>query len=270
MPTRPSIKSIATTAILAILLSLAGCDRGRESQSDSPENRPPIGKLKSKRETFERQASGCTEKEECASVSITREVFEQRPALNRVVLQQMIHQLQGNGEDQTSANSLEELADNFLAEAAKGHGESSARWQLTGEAKRFARRDDLLTVEINSYIYTGGAHGMPAIRWLNWDLAADEEVPLDQVIREGQENDFWGEARGAHRRWLDEQPGTNREFRETWPFRRSNNFRFDDQGLVLLYNVYALGPYVLGPVELTIPWKDLRGIVHEQYLPEEQ
>ncbi|MGL6162674.1 DUF3298 domain-containing protein [Microbulbifer sp.] len=269
MPTIFPVKSAATIAILGILLSLAGCDREREPQSASPEDRPPVGKLKSKRETFERQASGCPE-EECASVSITREVFEQRPALNRAVLQQLIRQLQGNGEDQTSANSLEEVADIFLAEAAQGHVGSSARWQLTGEAKRLARRDDLLTVEINSYLYTGGAHGMPATHWLNWDLAADEEVPLSETIRKGQEKDFWGEARAAHRRWLDTQPGTDREFRETWPFRRSNDFRFDDQGLVLLYNVYALGPYVLGPVELTIPWKDLRGIVHEQYLPEKQ
>lgn len=270
MPTRPSIKFIAPTAVLAALLSLAGCDRERESQSDSPEQRPSIGKLKSERETFERRASGCTEEEECASVSVTREVFEQRPALNRAVLQRMIRQLQGNGEDQTSASNLEEVADSFLAEAARGHGGSSARWQLTGEAKRLARRGDLLTVEIDSYLYTGGAHGMPTTHWLNWDLASDQEVPLAQVIREGQERDFWEEAQATHRRWLDKQPETNREFRQTWPFRRSDDFRFDDKGLILLYNVYALGPYVLGPVELTIPWKDLRGIVHEQYLPEKQ
>lgn len=267
MPTGKNIRSIAVTvALLATLLSLAGCD-GREERKPA-ESQIPIGKLESRLETFEQRASDCAAGQDCATVSIRREVFEQRPALNKTVLRLLIRQLQGNGEDQTSATSLEEVADNFLAEAAQVEAVSSAPWELSGEARRLSRRGNLLTVEINSYLYTGGAHGMPSVHWLNWDLASAEAVSLARVIRDGEEKAFWKEAEAVHRRWLDEQPGANREYRQMWPFQRSEDFRLDDEGLVLLYDVYVLGPYVLGPVQLTIPWEGLRGILREQYLPE--
>jgi len=268
MPTgKTAATAIAATAALTALLSLAGCDGARDREPDATDSRAPIGKLESKLETFERRASGCAAGQDCAAVSVSREVFEQRPALNRTVRRLLIRQLQGNGEDQTSATSLEEVADNFLAEAAQAEGVSSAPWQLTGEARRLSRRGNLLTVEINSYLYTGGAHGMPSVHWLNWDLATGEAVSLDQIIQGGREREFWREARAAHQRWLDDQPGANREFRKMWPFRRSEDFRLGDEGLVLLYGVYVLGPYVLGPVQLTIPWEELRDLVREQYLP---
>ncbi len=266
MPTgKTSTRSVATIAVLTALLFLAGCDGGRER--DSADRQAPIDKLESRQESFERRASGCAAGQDCATVSVRREVFERRPALNKTVLRQLIRQLQGNGEDQTSATSLEEVADNFLAEAAQVEGVGSAPWQLTGEARHLSRHDNLLTIEINSYLYTGGAHGMPSVHWLNWDLATDERVSLGQVIRNGKRKQFWKEAKAAHQRWLDEQPGANREFRQMWPFRRSEDFRLGDEGLVLQYDVYVLGPYVLGPVQLTIPWEDLRGLVREQYLP---
>ncbi|MFC6634215.1 DUF3298 and DUF4163 domain-containing protein [Microbulbifer taiwanensis] len=262
-PGRIFSKSIVPALFLGALVSLSGCGGEREAAR----NDATIGKLDSRLETLERRASNCAAGRDCASVSISREVFEQRPALNKAVLRLLVRQLQGNGEDQTSASSLEEIADIFLAEAAQMEEISSAVWQLTGEARRLSRRGKLLTVEINSYRYTGGAHGMPSVHWLNWNLSSAEQVSLEQVIGDGKEKRFWKEAQAAHRRWQDKQPGSNRDFRQMWPFQRSEDFRLDDEGLVLLYNVYTLGPYVLGPVQLTIPWKDLRDVVREQYQP---
>jgi hypothetical protein len=255
-----TIAALCATAALAALLMLAGCDKRPDEQA------PPA--LQSQREKLERRAAGCGDNEDCASVAITLEIFEQRPKLNSAIRQQLIRQLRGNGETEPHADSLEALAEAFLKDAAQMPGSAAHHAQLTGDAKRSAQRGHLLTVAINSYAYTGGAHGMPATHWLNWDLAADQHLPLAQVIQPGQEAAFWARAEDAHQRWLSEEPAVDETFREIWPFQRSDDFRFDDDGMVLLYNPYALGPYAIGSVQLTLPWEDLRGVVREAYLPE--
>lgn len=264
----PNRYTAALIAALIALLALHGCDRSESPQTDTAGAAPAIGKLKSERQTFERRAKNCSENDECSSVSVTREVFEQQPALNEAILHQLLAQLQGDEQVQETTGSLEEIADAFLAEAASVEQISSARWQLSGDAERLARRGDLLTVQIRVYRYTGGAHGIPSVEWFNWDLATGERVTLPQAIREGMEQQFWELAESAHQRWLDEQTGIDAEYREIWPFQRSEDFRFDEDGMVLLYGVYALGPYALGPVQLTIPWQELRGVLREKYLPQ--
>ena len=106
---------------------------------------------------------------------------------------------------------------------------------------------------------------MPVSHWLNWDLAADTEVKLADVIRPGQDEAFWKKAEAAHQLWLDAQ-NADEDFRQNWPFDRTEDFRLSDKGLVLLYGVYTLGPYSMGQVELTIPNENLAGTLREAYL----
>lgn len=254
-------------AVLAALLILQGCERERPRQVESTVSTPVSGTLKSQHETFERHGSNCPDRDECSSVSVTREVFEQQPALNEAIREQLLARLQGNEQDQETSDSLDEIADQFLTEAAEVERISSAHWQLSGAAERVARRGDVLTVEIKTYRYTGGAHGIPSVEWLNWDLATGERVSLQQVIRTGKQGDFWELAEAAHQRWLDQQSGIDTQYREAWPFQRSEDFRFNDDGIVLRYGVYELGPYAIGPVQLTIPWQDLRDVIRDRYLP---
>ncbi|WP_160151506.1 DUF3298 and DUF4163 domain-containing protein [Microbulbifer sp. ALW1] len=242
---------------ITVVLCLVACDNQQSVEA---------GPLKSEIVTLEERAPDCTQPEECASVSITREVFVQRSELNDAARKQLLTQLQGFGEagkENTSA-SLEQVAEDFLAEAAQVADISSAHWQLSGAVKSLARRGDLLTLEISSYLFTGGAHGMPATQWMNWDLAQNAPVTLADVIKPGKEGDFWKQAEAAHQQWQDEQ-SVDEEFRENWPFARTDDFRMTDNGLHLLYGVYTLGPYSMGQVELTLPQEKLTEILREPY-----
>lgn len=249
----------AIVTVLWALLPLTACDR-REPALSVP--------LTSEVETQEWRAPDCESEERCTSVEFKREVFADRPALNDAVRSQMLKQLQGNGEaPETAASSLDEVAQAFIDDAAEASDISSAGWQLTGDAKKLAQQGNLLTVAVSSYIYSGGAHGMPVTRWLNWDLAEDKPVALSDVIEPGAEEKFWALAQAAHGQWQDTQ-NMDGDFRQNWPFVRSDDFRLTDAGLVLLYGVYTLGPYSMGEVELTIPREQLAGVVREVYLPE--
>ncbi|MFD1217129.1 DUF3298 and DUF4163 domain-containing protein [Microbulbifer celer] len=254
---RHCVARLASGMAFLGLLTLNGCDRPGAS-SEAP--------LSSEIEAREWRAPNCVAKDKCSTVSIKREVFADRPALNGAVEQQLREQLQGNGESAAagSDDSIEQVAKAFIAEAGKVAGMSSAPWELIGEAKSLGRRGNLLTVAINSYLYSGGAHGMPVTHWLNWDLAKASQVVLADLIKPGADQKFWSLAQQQHEKWLDAQ-NADADFRENWPFARTDDFRLTDNGLVLLYGVYTLGPYAMGDVELTLPREKLADVLHEHY-----
>ena len=255
------IRGGALALVSALLLGLVGC--GKEPGGKEPGGAPEV--LTSKVETLEMQAPGCPSPDECTSVSIRREVFADHPALNDAIYEQLLKQLQGNGEsDKAPLDSLDKVAQKFIDDAAAVSEVSAAQWQLNGDAKKLARRGDVLTIVINSYLFTGGAHGMPMNRWLNWDLAEEKSLSLDDVIASGNEEEFWTLAEEAHKQWLDSQT-VDSEFRQNWPFARTEDFRLTDKGMVLLYGVYTLGPYSMGEVELTLPQEELAHLLRAPY-----
>ncbi|WP_250460924.1 DUF3298 and DUF4163 domain-containing protein [Microbulbifer litoralis] len=244
--------------MLTAVLFTSGC--GSRSDSAAPQT------LKPRQESFERQAAGCDKEDECATVSVTYQLFENRPALNDAIRRQLIQQMQGVGESGSDADSIAAAAEAFLKQARELPDDTGNRWMVQANGKLLGRSGNLVAVEISSYAYTGGAHGMPATSWLNWDLDADAPVTLEQLIQPGQEDAFWELARRAHQRWLREQTDIDEEFRQLWPFAKTGDFRLDDTGLTLLYGVYTLGPYAMGQVELKIPREQLDGVIRQQYL----
>jgi len=247
----------AALAISVIFASgLVGC--GKE------ERQKPTA-LVSKVETLQVLAPDCASADECASVTIRREVFADRAALNDAIYAQLLKQLQGNGESSdTPLDSLDKVAQKFIDDAGEVAEISAARWELNGEAKQLTRRGDLLTIVVSSYLYTGGAHGMPASRWLNWDLAQEQQLALGDVLAPGKEQAFWKVAEEAHKQWLASQ-NVDSEYRKNWPFARTDDFRLTDRGVELLYGVYTLGPYSMGEVTLTVPRDQLAQLLREEY-----
>lgn len=263
--TSPTLSSLSGVVALSALLLVTGCDN-RDTGADDKTQAPAV--LQSQQETLERQAPGCGENEDCASVSIAYELFENQPGLNDAIREQLIEQLQGFSDGDSAADSIAAAADNFLKGAAElPEGASSARWQLQGDSKLLAQHGNLATIEISSYAYTGGAHGIQATHWLNWDLETNKPVALEQIIKPGRETVFWDLARTAHERWLSEQSNIDDDFHQIWPFQKTSDFRFDDKGLILLYGVYTLGPYAMGETQLALPREQLRGVVLDKYLP---
>jgi hypothetical protein len=276
---------------LAALLALSACDNSSEQGSEQGPDQPAektdpapaddaateqsdrsaasatAEKLETHNETLRRRADNCSG-DDCAKVAVDLELYEGHPELNQAVRRRMVQQLGGGGEDQGAPpESLDEAADRFLATAAGIPGDGARGWELSGESRQLGRWKDLLTVAIDSYEFTGGAHGLPATRWLNWNLATHRPVTLGQVITPGQEDAFEKAARRAHDRWLDKEVDSDGDFRQAWPFQESSDFRLTRKGLVLHYDVYSIAPYVMGQPTLTLPWEDLDGVIRAKYRP---
>ena len=291
MMRRPGQSPLLIVSALALALSLAACDNSTDAPSgkdaapatdsgqpaptgntdaggggDGQKARPVPARLSHQTETLERRPPDC-DGDDCPVFEVHLQVYDGQPELNAAVRRQLAGQLVVTSESPATPDSLEAAADQFLATAAGVSGEGSRGWELSGDTKQLGRWRDLVTVAINSYEFTGGAHGMPITQWLNWDLAENHAVPLGRLIVSGQEEAFWDAAERAHARWVEKEAPSDEGFREDWPFQQTDSYRITRNGVVLHYDVYSIAPYSMGQPELTVPWSDLAGVIQPSYRP---
>ena len=127
----------------------------------------------------------------------------------------------------------------------------------------------LATVVLNSSSYLGGAHGASAQQYYNFDLEKKKLVLLNDILLDKQRPQLERKAYEAFKQWvIASELSTNvQEYEQAWKFKLSENYYLGQQGLILQYAEYEIGPYVAGLPRLTIPYAELQGIVKAAYLP---
>ena len=127
----------------------------------------------------------------------------------------------------------------------------------------------LATVVLNSSSYLGGAHGASAQQYYNFDLEKKKLVLLNDILLDKQRPQLERKAYEAFKQWvIASELSTNvQEYEQAWKFKLSENYYLGQQGLILQYAEYEIGPYVVGLPRLTIPYAELQGIVKTTYLP---
>ena len=127
----------------------------------------------------------------------------------------------------------------------------------------------LATVVLNSSSYLGGAHGSSAQQYYNFDLEKKKLVLLNDILLDKQRPQLERKAYEAFKQWvIASELSTNvQEYEQAWKFKLSENYYLGQQGLILQYAEYEIGPYVAGLPRLTIPYAELQGILKAAYLP---
>lgn len=207
----------------------------------------------------EQRATDCPEQDDdCPLVNIDTEHFANEPALNALI-DERLRKMTVNSPDAKIPASLEAYQREFLHKAERG-------WSSYLQAKLRDQYGPLLVVELSSYLYTGGAHGMPGRGFINYDREQDRELKLADVLLPGKEGAFWRVAAKAHQRWLlANQHDT--AFSQQWPFQQTANVALLSDTVLLKYDVYSIAPYSGGHPELSIPYAELSAILKPEYSP---
>lgn len=149
---------------------------------------------------------------------------------------------------------------------------SSHTYTLTLTPKMIASHQQLAQFAVEGYIDTGGAHGMPSLNYYIFDMQLQSQISLDDLLLGGKKDDLKKLAYQAFLDYLDTNLGIDNaqeldDYQATWTFVLSDNFYFDQTGLVLVYQPYQIGAYTQGFVELAIAYDKLDGVVRATYLP---
>jgi len=127
--------------------------------------------------------------------------------------------------------------------------------------------DDFELFEISSYVYTGGAHGMPYSEYLVFDPSTKKQVTLDDMLISGQKPRFEALAYDAYKTWVKTVAEDVSSYEKNWPFTLSDNVTLTDAGVSIRYQHYSIGPYAYGMPVLNIPYNKLDKVIKPHFIP---
>lgn len=134
--------------------------------------------------------------------------------------------------------------------------------QSRSHVQYLSQNSILATFILHSYQYNAGAeHGLYHDEYVNFDIAEKKRIGIKDLLIVGKERAFVDALYQKHASWL--------AARQIYPesLALSDNFYYNQKGLVLVYPVYELGSYADGMVELMLPYSQLSTWVKPEYLP---
>ena len=136
-------------------------------------------------------------------------------------------------------------------------------WEASVQAAKTYEDPRVLSIQMDTYIFTGGAHGYPATRFLNFDRRTGKELDAEDIIRD----------RDAFTRFAEDAFREQYSIGASAPI-NSTGFMFDNDeftlpqnmgltadGLVLHYNPYEAASYADGALILVFPLEDIRSFL---------
>lgn len=136
-------------------------------------------------------------------------------------------------------------------------------WELKTQADTVYAGPKALTVKLETFAYTGGAHPNSTLRLYVFDRETGRTLSLTDLV-----SDTTTLLNVVERTFREQQallPQTNLEergyFLRDGRFFLSANVGMSRTGLVFYYNPYEIAAYALGPIEVTVPYNQLDGIL---------
>jgi hypothetical protein len=165
-------------------------------------------------------------------------------------------------EGEASVTTIPEAMDSFKEGYLDLKGlfaEEATQWEARINGEMLYEDANHLTIQLTSYIFTGGAHGYTAQRFLNFDKKKGTELENRQLFKDGDGFQEFAERKFREQEHIPLGQSINQTglmFEED-SFYLPENIGFTKDGLQLLYNPYEVGSYADGPIVLTLPYQEV-------------
>lgn len=274
-----SLDFIRLTVFLALTALLSGCEAPEQRAGDitlvsgvaasnsastpapSPALQPASGVPKYRIVNVVRTKPEC-EGELCPSITFKRLSFEGYERFNGFLERSLLSIALVDTSESKTFRSLSALANAFWKTAED-------RYEIVLGAEVTRATPSIVVIELQSYAYTGGAHGMSTTQYINWTPTQDKILTLKDLILPGRMRAFEAVLKKQHSKWLETnefaQPD-KAEYIKTWPFQFSDNAALMSDGIAVTFGHYVLGPYALGMPTILVPFSELKGIINSGLL----
>jgi len=159
--------------------------------------------------------------------------------------------------------AIDDFAASQFADLPEG---SVLTYHLMIEPEYLGHVDRFELFEINSYVFTGGAHGMPYSEYLIFDPTTKQQIQLADMLQKDKKSDFEALAYDAYREWIDTVASDVYDYEQSWPFILSDNITLTDKSIDIRYQHYSIGPYAYGMPVLSIPYDKLNTIIKPYFI----
>jgi len=163
--------------------------------------------------------------------------------------------------DHWTVRSPEDVAASLLTDRADFLRDfpdaATGDWYLEREVRRLPAPAEVVSLEFVERQYTGGAHGLETIRLASFDAATGAILGLGDLVPADRRDAFFVAAERAFRKHrgltADEDLREAGFFVEQNALPPTDNVALVQDGIRLHYDAYEIGPYAMGPTDLTVP-----------------
>ncbi len=140
---------------------------------------------------------------------------------------------------------------------------SSFNWQKRFSSEVLYNDNNILSIRMEKYAYTGGAHGVAIQGNLVFDLLKNKRIRLNDLFYDGFEPRLNALIDKKLRKLngIAKDDNLNDAGFLIDEIEINNNFYINNDGIVFYYNVYEIAPYASGPLEISIPFYEIRGLL---------
>jgi len=247
---------------IAALLCLSSCEWG------APKKTPPgitRDTLKYQVQTYKKRADDCGNKPDssCTEVNITYPVFSGQPKLNDTIVQKLSSMFLINNKTEHSFDALsQDFFQNYNTVKQTRH--APIKLTLKGSATVSRQDSGLIAIQLEGYIFTGGAHGLSPTCFINWDVKANKNLTLADIFNPGYKSQLNSVAGKIFRKEenLEDTSSLSRDyFFKNGKFSLNNNFMITPAGLRFLYNQNEIKPYAAGQTEIVVPYNQIKSLL---------
>ncbi|MEP2772720.1 MAG: DUF3298 domain-containing protein [Fulvivirga sp.] len=241
---------------LGALLFLISCTPTAKDEADKQDQEP---KLTIDSDSIKRRFGECKADSSiyCTQVNFTYPVFDGSSvalSLNEVFEKEA---LQVYLKDSINSN-LASHADDFVADykSIKERFDKAFGWQSSLNSQVVRSDSNLLVIETIVEVYTGGAHGIYEVYYLNLAADSGKALRLKDVFTPGYDSYL--------NKLIKSKIGDANDVSLEGTYYNSN-FGLLEDGVKFYYNAYEIAPYASGPTEILISYQDLDGILKNEY-----
>jgi hypothetical protein len=165
----------------------------------------------------------------------------------------------------------EALAGKFLKdfETFRQETDMGLPYQFDLKGSVLLNNGNVLTLEMSSYAYTGGAHGMDMTVYLVFDAATGRRLSIADVFASGFDGRLGSLIETRFRQEKGLSPDERLDSEKGGLFENrigvTPNFALTARGVRFLYNPYEIAPYASGPVEIELLYSELDGLLKPEY-----
>nr|WP_321232681.1 DUF3298 and DUF4163 domain-containing protein [uncultured Psychroserpens sp.] len=185
--------------------------------------------------------------------------------INKVISNYIVNQMNLT-EDNAEMSSIDDAVAKFNYEFRSfkiDFPDATHKWEafIDGEVTYYS--PEIISIALNSYFDTGGAHGNTNVRFFNFnpqtgtqfntkDLIGNIEG-LSEVVEQKLKEKIKGNT--SNESMEDEFFGKD--------FQLPESFGYSDEGLIILYNPYEIASYAQGIIEFTIPFEEISSFLNK-------
>ena len=181
--------------------------------------------------------------------------------VNEAVSEEIISLL--NFDDETNVITIKSAVESFGKEyqtLKQKFPEESMPWEAEIHGKVAYEDNNILTIRLKSYLFTGGAHGYSTSRFLNFDKRRGTALKNSRLIKNKEEFMELAEAKFRLQEKIPAMESINSTgfMFDGEAFYLPENIGFTQKGIQLLYNQYEVASYADGAIVLTLPYKEVK------------